>query len=233
MNATDDAYAEATLDRLLAEAKAAEAAQNETPDTEPERDPNALYNMQGNKLGRRGLIMRSDLMNALLAELRRGTPLHKVKVVDIARRVRTSPATFWQYFADVEECLNTCLEDVLARIRAQKPPYDLYEEDMGLAVSDALFELLLTSSLLRAAVSCTNVKTVGLVEDVLLELSGPLTWLAGHEDQPLEISLIMRALLSLALVSDFTEDHVFEDLEDKVVALTIQTIAALRAESQN
>lgn len=56
----------------------------------------------GRPLGPRALRTRTRLLEAtrgLLAE----RPVRDVSVVEIARRAGTSPATFYQYFADVEE----------------------------------------------------------------------------------------------------------------------------------
>jgi AcrR family transcriptional regulator len=56
----------------------------------------------GRPLGPRALRTRAKLLDVtreLLAEL----PVRDVSVVEIARRAGTSPATFYQYFADVEE----------------------------------------------------------------------------------------------------------------------------------
>ena len=58
----------------------------------------------GRPLGPRALRTRTKLLDVtrdLLAEL----PVRDVSVVEIARRAGTSPATFYQYFADVEEAV--------------------------------------------------------------------------------------------------------------------------------
>jgi AcrR family transcriptional regulator len=58
----------------------------------------------GRPLGPRALKTRARLLEVtreLLAEL----PVRDVSVVEIARRAGTSPATFYQYFADVEEAV--------------------------------------------------------------------------------------------------------------------------------
>jgi AcrR family transcriptional regulator len=51
--------------------------------------------------GRRGLATRQRLLDCT-AEMLRSTSYRSVKVIDIAREAGTSPATFYQYFADVE-----------------------------------------------------------------------------------------------------------------------------------
>jgi AcrR family transcriptional regulator len=71
----------------------------------------------GRPLGPRALRTRAKLLEItrdLLAEL----PVRDVSVVEIARRAGTSPATFYQYFADVEEAAlelaNAAAEEVPA-----------------------------------------------------------------------------------------------------------------------
>ena len=51
--------------------------------------------------GRRGRATRRRLLDTTLALLET-TPYRELRVVDIAREAGTSPATFYQYFADVE-----------------------------------------------------------------------------------------------------------------------------------
>jgi len=54
--------------------------------------------------GRRGTQTRERLLDAT-AEMLGSTSYRDLKVVDIARAVGTSPATFYQYFADVESAV--------------------------------------------------------------------------------------------------------------------------------
>ena len=54
--------------------------------------------------GRRGRATRQKLL-ACTAEMLRTTSYRSVKVIDIAREAGTSPATFYQYFADVESAI--------------------------------------------------------------------------------------------------------------------------------
>ena len=54
--------------------------------------------------GRRGRATRQKLL-ACTAEMLRTTSYRSVKVIDIAREAGTSPATFYQYFADVEAAI--------------------------------------------------------------------------------------------------------------------------------
>jgi AcrR family transcriptional regulator len=56
----------------------------------------------GRPLGPRALRTRHKLLE-VTSELLAERPVRDVSVVEIARRAGTSPATFYQYFADVEE----------------------------------------------------------------------------------------------------------------------------------
>ena len=67
---------------------------------EPEDTPAA----DGRLPGRRGRATRQKLLDAT-AELLEATSYRELKVVDIARKAGTSPATFYQYFADVEAAI--------------------------------------------------------------------------------------------------------------------------------
>ena len=61
--------------------------------------------------GRRGRATRRRLLDAT-AELLESSTYRDLKVVDIARRASTSPATFYQYFADVEEAVLALAREV-------------------------------------------------------------------------------------------------------------------------
>ena len=60
--------------------------------------------LDGRALGRRGLRTRARLLEAT-AELLDSGRARELRVVDIARAVGTSPATFYQYFRDVESAV--------------------------------------------------------------------------------------------------------------------------------
>lgn len=68
---------------------------------QPEDDPVAL---DGRSLGRRGTETRQRLLDAT-SRLLEDKGLRELRVVDIARAVELSPATFYQYFRDVEEAV--------------------------------------------------------------------------------------------------------------------------------
>ena len=71
-------------------------------------DPIAL---DGRALGKRGAQTRRRLLDAT-AQLLESHGVRDVRVVDIARVVGTSPATFYQYFRDVEEAVLAVAEEV-------------------------------------------------------------------------------------------------------------------------
>jgi AcrR family transcriptional regulator len=58
----------------------------------------------GRMPGRRGLATRQKLLDCT-AEMLRSTSYRDLKVIDIAREAGTSPATFYQYFGDVEAAI--------------------------------------------------------------------------------------------------------------------------------
>ena len=60
--------------------------------------------------GPRGLATRQRLIDTVGGMLE-GTPYREIRVTDIARSAGTSPATFYQYFIDVEEVVLTLAED--------------------------------------------------------------------------------------------------------------------------
>ena len=69
--------------------------------TDPAEDPRAS---DGRVPGRRGRATRTRLLECT-AELLGSTSYRELKVIDIARKAKTSPATFYQYFPDVEAAI--------------------------------------------------------------------------------------------------------------------------------
>jgi AcrR family transcriptional regulator len=73
--------------------------------------------------GRRGMATRQRLLTRT-ADMLRTTSYRDLKVIDIAREAGTSPATFYQYFADAQAAILVLAEDLavegekLARIVA-------------------------------------------------------------------------------------------------------------------
>ncbi|MCB0961399.1 MAG: TetR/AcrR family transcriptional regulator [Acidimicrobiales bacterium] len=79
-------------------------------DQDQEPEPRAA---DGRVPGRRGLATRQRLLDCTAAMLRT-TSYRDVKVVDIAREAGTSPATFYQYFPDVESAILVLADDMVA-----------------------------------------------------------------------------------------------------------------------
>lgn len=66
--------------------------------------PESAVALDGRPLGKRGAATRRRLLEAT-AQLLESHGVRDLRVVDIAREVGTSPATFYQYFRDVEEAV--------------------------------------------------------------------------------------------------------------------------------
>ncbi len=102
-----------------------------------ERLPVAI---DGRALGSRGTRTRRRLLDAT-ADLLRTHGIRDLRVVDIARAVGTSPATFYQYFRDVEDAVLALASEVgestaplLASLAGP------WEGERGLAAARALVE---------------------------------------------------------------------------------------------
>jgi AcrR family transcriptional regulator len=80
-----------------------------------------LVDQNGRPLGPRAVATRRRLLDATeaLLEERR---VREVSVVEIARRAGTSPATFYQYFKDVEEATLELAREAAARVHASLQP---------------------------------------------------------------------------------------------------------------
>jgi len=74
-----------------------------------------IVDLSGRPLGQRALKKRRDLMDATVALLKK-TSLRELRVVDIAREVGTSPATFYQYFKDVEDVARQLAEEATEKM---------------------------------------------------------------------------------------------------------------------
>jgi AcrR family transcriptional regulator len=70
-----------------------------------------LVAQDGRAVGRRGAQTRRKLLDAT-AQLLEHHGVRDLRVVDIARAVGTSPATFYQYFRDVEEAVLALASDL-------------------------------------------------------------------------------------------------------------------------
>jgi AcrR family transcriptional regulator len=72
----------------------------------------AVATTDGRVPGQRGLATRQRLLEAT-ADLLASTPWRSVKVIDIARAAETSPATFYQYFENVEQAICVLAEEMV------------------------------------------------------------------------------------------------------------------------
>lgn len=69
--------------------------------------------VDGRVAGRRGQATRQKLLDCL-SEMLSSSPYRDVKVIDVARKAGTSPATFYQYFPDVEGAVLELAEQTAA-----------------------------------------------------------------------------------------------------------------------
>jgi AcrR family transcriptional regulator len=86
----------------------------EAGDDDPTRGGEEARAADGRRPGRRGLATRQRLLECTATMLGAGS-YRELKVVDIAREAGTSPATFYQYFADVESAVVVLAEDMAAQ----------------------------------------------------------------------------------------------------------------------
>src|SRR3984893_12498691 len=75
-------------------------------------DPGSIAATDGRVPGRRGLATRQRLLECT-SELLTSTPWRSIKVIDIARQAGTSPATFYQYFENVEQAILVLSEELM------------------------------------------------------------------------------------------------------------------------
>src|SRR3954451_24819141 len=71
-----------------------------------------LRAVDGRVAGRRGLATRQRLLDCTI-DLLESTPYRDLKVTDITRAAGTSPATFYQYFVDIEAILLAVAEQTV------------------------------------------------------------------------------------------------------------------------
>jgi AcrR family transcriptional regulator len=91
-----------------------------------------IVDMSGRPLGQRAVKKRRQLMDATV-ELLKQRSLRDLRVVDIARVVGTSPATFYQYFKDVEDVALQLAEEATAKMPGIMKNFDGdWEGEQGL-----------------------------------------------------------------------------------------------------
>src|SRR5690606_7823458 len=75
--------------------------------------------VDGRVAGRRGQATRQKLLHCL-GEMLSSSPYRDVKVIDVARKAGTSPATFYQFYPDVEGWERE-IADLMAAVGAELP----------------------------------------------------------------------------------------------------------------
>src|SRR5271169_3390614 len=75
-------------------------------------DPGVIAATDGRVPGRRGRATRQRLLGSTTT-LIESTPWRSIKVIDIAREAGTSPATFYQYFENVEAAITVLAEELV------------------------------------------------------------------------------------------------------------------------
>src|SRR5690606_4862534 len=99
-----------------------------------------LVDQSGRPLGPRAIATRRRLLDAT-RELLDERAVRDVSVVEIARRAGTSPATFYQYFKDVEEATLELAREAAARVHeALEPLRGDWEGEAGLDAARRLVE---------------------------------------------------------------------------------------------
>jgi AcrR family transcriptional regulator len=101
------------------------------------RDSGILATTDGRVPGRRGRATRDRLLGCT-ADLLTTTGWRSIKVIDIARQAGTSPATFYQYFENVEQAILVLAEELMegAALLAELVDGDWTEdESWGTAVA--------------------------------------------------------------------------------------------------
>jgi AcrR family transcriptional regulator len=94
----------------------------------------------GRPVGRRGAQTRRKLLDAT-AQLLEDRGIRDLRVVDIAREVGTSPATFYQYFRDVEDAVLELASDVGTELHPLAALLDpSWEGDAGLDAARRLVD---------------------------------------------------------------------------------------------
>lgn len=83
----------------------------------------SLVALDGRALGKRGVQTRRKLIDAT-ARLLESRGVRDLRVLDVARVAGTSPATFYQYFRDVEDAVLVLTEEASAEILALAPILD-------------------------------------------------------------------------------------------------------------
>ncbi|MFI5532524.1 TetR family transcriptional regulator [Kitasatospora sp. NPDC051853] len=166
--------------------------------------------VDGRVAGRRGQETRQKLLDCL-REMLSTSPYRDVKVIDVARMAGTSPATFYQYFPDVEGAVLEIAEEMAEDSAELKELVDgkSWAGKTGLTTSEDLVEGFL--AFWRKHDAILRVVTLGAAEGdkrffkirmkVLNSVAGPLAEAIsanqGKTDKTVDASGLSGALVSL------------------------------------
>ncbi|AUG77850.1 TetR family transcriptional regulator [Kitasatospora sp. MMS16-BH015] len=166
--------------------------------------------VDGRVAGRRGQETRQKLLDCL-REMLSTSPYRDVKVIDVARMAGTSPATFYQYFPDVEGAVLEIAEEMAEDSGGLKELVDgkSWAGKTGFATSEELVDGFL--AFWRKNDAILRVVTLGAAEGdkrffkirmkVLNSVVAPLTEAVrgnqGKTDKTVEPAAIAGSLVSL------------------------------------
>ncbi|GLW71213.1 TetR family transcriptional regulator [Kitasatospora phosalacinea] len=166
--------------------------------------------VDGRVAGRRGQETRQKLLDCL-REMLSTSPYRDVKVIDVARMAGTSPATFYQYFPDVEGAVLEIAEEMAEDSGGLKELVDgkSWAGKTGFTTSEELVDGFL--AFWRKNDAILRVVTLGAAEGdkrffkirmkVLNSVAAPLTEAVrnnqGKTDKTVEAPAVAGALVSL------------------------------------
>jgi AcrR family transcriptional regulator len=190
----------------------------------------------GNVLGERGLRTREKLLDATEAVLRfQAVPIHEVKVTTIAREARTSPATFYQHFKDLEEGLAACVERLAENARKKFKPGqfggDESEKMVSFLIADVLEFVAYHRSVISAAVAIgiDRDHPCGVaVEDLLAVLGRQFADAAGMPEPDFDIRLLLWTMVAFAQRYDLLVEEEFRPMRQAVLDSALVTVMYLR-----
>ena len=159
------------------------AAASEEADRDAESGPRAV---DGRVPGRRGRATRRRLLECTRALLET-TSYRDLKVVDIAREAGTSPATFYQYFPDVEAALLSLADEVIGESaeRLTRPVREANWNGRGAyeaceVVARSFLDFWTDHSALMAVIDLVALQGDPRFRDVRTEVVSPFTLTAAE-----------------------------------------------------
>ena len=209
------------------------------------------YNQRfGRTLNRKGVAMSTMLMDTVEERLRT-EPLHRIPVKDVARRVGTSPANFYQYFASLDDVVGALLDRLSAYAKAEQqvqfseltaanlysvsgaflvdPDTDLADA-LGERVVETLEFLEKNGELLAAAsaVAATGDQSVALALELLLgTLGSALVVPLGRADCPPTVRVAMWQLAAVAQRVRALSEEDYADMAELAIDAVLAVAMAL------